>query len=130
MTAETLMLLGGATAFTITLYWVRRRELREKYAAGWVVLASLLLLVGLFPWTITWFADWAHLSYPAAVLLIALTVIYIFSFTVSVSLSHQYRRNVRLTQEYGLLEQRVRQLERMLQEREVQQPAAREPIEP
>ena len=29
MTAELLMLFGGAAAFAITLYWVRRRELRE-----------------------------------------------------------------------------------------------------
>jgi len=32
MTAELLMMFGGATAFAVTLYWVRRRELREKYA--------------------------------------------------------------------------------------------------
>lgn len=118
MTAETLMLLGGASAFTITIYWVRRRELREKYAIAWVVLASLLLLVGFFPGLIMWFADWARLSYPAAVLLISLTLIYLFSFTVSVSLTHQYRRNVRLTQELAILEERVRQLEKSLKKQD------------
>ena len=30
MTAETLMLLGGVSAFVLTLYWVRSRGLREK----------------------------------------------------------------------------------------------------
>ncbi len=114
MTAELLMLLGGASAFALTLYWVRRRELREKYAVAWVLLASALLILGLFPSLIKSFAEWAHLSYPAAVLLVALTLIYLFSFTVSVSLTHQYRRNIRLTQEIALLEKRVRDLEAML----------------
>jgi hypothetical protein len=118
MTAESLMLMGGVSAFAITLHWVRRRELREKYAVAWVSLASLLLLVGLFPGLIMWFAESAHLSYPAAVLFIALTLIYLFSFTVSVSLSHQYRRNVRLTQEVAILEERVRQLEKTIRKQE------------
>ena len=111
MNAETLMTLGGCFAFGITLYWVRRRELREKYAAGWVALASLILVVGLFPDLLMVFANQAHLSYPAAVLFIALTLIYLFAFAVSVSLTTQYRRNVRLTQELALLEERLRRLE-------------------
>jgi ACR3 family arsenite efflux pump ArsB len=111
MNAETLMTVGGVFAFGITLYWVRRRELREKYAAAWVALASLILVVGLFPGLLMFFAAEAHLSYPAAVLFIALTLIYLFAFAVSVSLTTQYRRNVRLTQELALLEERLRRLE-------------------
>lgn len=111
MTAETLMLVGGVCSFVLTLSWVRRRELREKYAVVWTIVAFLLLLSGLFPGVIMSFADAAHLAYPSAVLFVALGVIYIFSFAVSVSLSKQYRRNVRLTQEIALLEERVRQLE-------------------
>jgi hypothetical protein len=120
MTAETLMMVGGGAAFALTLYWVRRRELREKYAVAWVVLSTLLLLVGLFPGLIMRFADFAHLAYSSAVLFISLTLIYLFSFTVSVSLTHQFRRNVRLTQELALLEERVRQLEQALKAREAE----------
>lgn len=129
MTAEQLMLLGGATAFVLTLHWVRRRELREKYAVAWVALAAGLLLIGLFPSVLMWFADSARLSYPAAVLFIALTLIYLFAFTVSVSLTHQYRRNVRLTQEVAILEERVRQLEKVLQKQDAAEGAdARETV--
>jgi hypothetical protein len=111
MNAETLMTLGGVLAFLITLHWVRRRELREKYAVGWVALATLVLVVGLFPELLMVFATRAHLSYPAAVLFIALTLIYLFAFAVSVALTTQYRRNVRLTQELALMEERLRRLE-------------------
>jgi hypothetical protein len=63
-------------------------------------------------------AETYHLSYPAAVLFVALAVIYSFAFSVSVSLTRQYRRNTRLTQELAILEHRVRTLERLLQDQE------------
>lgn len=111
MNAELLMQVGGITAFVLTIYWVRSRELREKYAVLWLLVATLLLLCGLFPGVIMALAEYAHLGYSAAVLFIALTLIYVFSFTVSVSLSHEHRRGLRLTQEIALLEQRLRLLE-------------------
>lgn len=123
MTAELLMLIGGVSSFLITVRWVRQRHLREKYAVGWLAVATLLLLCGLFPRIIMSWAESAHLSYPAAVLFVALTLIYPFSFFVSLSLTRQYRRNVRLMQELALLEQRVRMLEQRLHARE--EPAPR-----
>jgi hypothetical protein len=118
MNAERLMLIGGVVSFLLTVWWVRKRHLREKYAVVWVAVAFLLLLCGLFPSAIMTFADSARLSYPAAVLFVALAAIYSFSFSVSVSLSRQYRRNMRLTQEVALLEQRLQSLERKLLEKE------------
>jgi hypothetical membrane protein len=102
--AELLMLLGGLCAFVLTVYWVRSRDLREKYAVLWLVAASLLLLCGLFPGVIMGFAGAAHLF-------VSLAAIYIFSFAVSVALSRQYWRNIRLTQEIALLERRLRTME-------------------
>ena len=111
MSAELLMLVGGMSAFLLTLYWVRSRDLREKYAVVWMGVALLVLLCGLFPKVIMAAAERAHLAYATAVLFIALAAIYVFSFTVSVSLTRQYRRNVRLMQELAIMEQRVRALE-------------------
>lgn len=111
ITAELLMLVGGISSFVLTIHWVRNRDLREKYAIVWVLVAFVLLLAGIFPRAIMAFADSSHLSYPAAVLFIALAAIYAFSFSVSVSLTRQYRRNVRLTQEIAIMEQRLRILE-------------------
>src|SRR5579885_2053173 len=111
LSAELLMLVGGVFAFALTVYWVRSRELREKYAVGWLAVATLLLLIGLFPGVLMHLAELAHLSYAAAVLFVALAAIYVFSFMVSVALSRAYRREVRLTQEIALLEERIRRLE-------------------
>lgn len=57
LTAERLMLIGGLVAFLLTIHWVRRRDLREKYAVGWLVVAFVLLLIGFFPSAIMAMAD-------------------------------------------------------------------------
>jgi hypothetical protein len=111
MTAELLMMIGGIGAFVLTVYWVRSRELREKYAVIWLIVAFILLLCGLFPDLIKRTAEASRLGYASAVLFVALAAIYVFCFMVSVSLSRHYRRNIRLLQELALLEHRIRQLE-------------------
>jgi hypothetical protein len=109
--APNLMLVGGIIAFLVTIHWVRNRDLRERYAIGWLLVAALLLVCGLFPNLIMDWARFAHLSYASAVLFVSLTAIYCFALFVSVALTHQYRRNVRLMQEVALLNQRLRLLE-------------------
>ena len=111
MNAPTLMLVGGVVAFLVTIHWVRNRDMRERYAIGWLTLAALLLICGLFPNLIMDLARFAHLSYAAAVLFLSLTAIYCFALFVSAALTHQYRRNVRLMQEVAILSHRVRNIE-------------------
>jgi len=111
MNAELLMLIGGLSAFLLTISWVRSRDLSEKYAVLWLLVAAMLLCLGLFPGAFMLLAGKAKLAYPSAVLFVSLAFIYVFAFSVSVSLSRQHRQNNRLMQEIALLEQRVRQVE-------------------
>jgi hypothetical protein len=76
-----------------------------------IIVATLLLLCGLFPNFIMKFADASRLSYPSAVLFIALAAVYAYCFSVSVALTQKHRSILRLTQEVALLECRLRQLE-------------------
>lgn len=103
MNAEHLMLLGGVGSFLLTVHWVRLRKLREKYAVGWLGVASLILAVGLFPNLLMRFAEASHLAYSSAALFWALGFIYVFAISTSVSISEQHRRSVRLNQELALL---------------------------
>ena len=111
MNAEGLMRIGGIVAFLFTAYWVRSRTLSEKYAVMWFLVAVVLLVCGIFPNLIMAFARSVRLAYSSAVLFISLGAIYLFAFSVSVALTRQQRRNLRLTQELGILEERVRALE-------------------
>lgn len=112
LNAERLMFLGGLAAFVLTVYQVRNRDLREKYAVAWILVGLLLFLCGLFPQLLMAMAERVRLSYPAAVLFLALAAVYLFSFSVSMSLTRQYRRGVRLMQEQAILDYRLRRLER------------------
>lgn len=111
ITAERLMLVGGVLAFVLTVYWVRRRVLREKYAVSWLVVSLMLLVCGIFPDLIKYFAVSSQLAYPTAVLFIALAAVYLYSLGISISMTKQYRRSVRLMQEMAIQEYRLRQLE-------------------
>jgi hypothetical protein len=115
MSAETLMFLGGLSAFVLTVHGLIRRRLHESFALGWLAVATLLLVCGLFPQTIMEFAKFSKMSYAGFVLLVSLGVIYSYSFCVSISLSRLRRHNVRLTQELALLESRFRELESRLE---------------
>lgn len=110
LNAEIMMLIGGLLAFYMTVRWVRGREMREKYAVMWILVASLLLICGLFPRTIMIFADSSQLAYPSAVLFISLGVIYFFALSVTLSLSRQHLNVTRLLQEIALLKYEVEQL--------------------
>jgi hypothetical protein len=109
--AERLMMIGGIAAFVLTLAWVRRRELREKYSLLWLTCAGGLLVCGLFPTLLMTAAQWCRLSYPAAVLFVAVTLAYFFAFGVTVALTRYHRRHTRLLQTVALLEHRLTRLE-------------------
>jgi hypothetical protein len=126
LNAELLMLAGGVAAFVVTMLWVRGRDLREKYAVVWMLAATLLLLCGLFPRLLMSFAEHAKLGYASAALFVSLAAVYVFSFSVSVSLTRQHRRNMRLTQELALMENRVRALEAAHASRDGAKPSAGE----
>ena len=111
MNAERLMMIAGVSAFLLTLYWVRSRELKERYALGWLALATALMFFGFFPDLIKQFAKSWNLSYASAVLFVALAMIYVYSFFVSVSLSRQHRKTTRLIQEIGILKEQLRTLQ-------------------
>ncbi len=112
LNAERLMFLGGLAAFLLTVHQVRNRDLREKYAVGWILVGLMLFVCGLFPQGLKHAAEAVRLSYPAAALFIALAAVYLLSFSVSLSLTRQYRRSVRLMQEQAILDYRLRKLER------------------
>jgi hypothetical protein len=118
------MTAGGAIAFLLTIYWVRTRDLREKYAMVWIGVAAGVFVIGLFPTLFMAAADALHLAYPSAVLFLALTAIYTSLFGISVSISRQFRRNARLMQEMAILEMRLRQLEMRADKGASEQPEA------
>lgn len=110
--AEHYIMTGGISAFLFAFYWVRRRELRVKYALTWLGIGSFLLISGLFPSIIMDTANRLNFSYAGFVSFVTAALLFFFAFSVSISLSRQYRRNIRLTQEIAMIEQRIGLLEK------------------
>jgi len=48
MNAERLMLIGGVSAFLLTVYWVRSAG-SANVCIGWLLVATLLLVCGILP---------------------------------------------------------------------------------
>ncbi len=117
--AEHLMFASGVTAVAITVYCVRQRDMREKYALLWLIVAACVGIVGIVPDLIKSFAHTTNLAYPTAVLFWSLTIIYLFSLSVSISLTRHHRRTIILLQEMALLQAKVRKLEDQLDTRNV-----------
>ena len=109
--AELILLIGGVFVFCLTLFMVTRREMREKYALGWMCIATTILLIGIFPNVIFELSGWLRLDQKSLVLGFFIALVYFFSFTVTISLSRLYRRSVQLAQEVSILEERLRKLE-------------------
>ncbi len=123
MTAETLMLAGGVLAFAVTFAWVRSRRLREKYAVLWMSVATLLLLLGVFPEVVKDLARMTRMAYPSMVLFLSLGMIYLFSMSVSLSLTRARRCSIRLLQELALARHELETLHHRLSALEEQRPA-------
>ena len=77
--ARIIMLVGGVVAFLTTLFMVRRREMREKYAAAWIIAAFVLLGCSFMLDPLVWVATQVRVMPSAIILMGALAVAYIFA---------------------------------------------------
>lgn len=110
MTAENLLLLAGIGALLTTIYWAKQREMREKYALFWVILGFGIFILGLCPQIIYKLAAFFHLANSSLVLFFTLIALFLWAFSVTISLSRLHRKTTRLAQEVGLLNKRLQDL--------------------
>jgi hypothetical protein len=110
MNSESLMLIGGGVVLTLAVVGGRQRCLREKYVLAWIGVGLVQMACGLLASC----PSVCGLSGPSAAVLVGLGTLYMFSYTISVSLTHQYRLNVQLNQEVALLERRLYHVETTL----------------
>jgi len=111
MSAQLVIFIGGVAAFLATLYILGGQELRQKYAMAWMGIALVLLLCGISPGLLDSIARYTNISPEAIMLLVAMALLYAFSYSLSISQTRQSRLTQRLTQELAFLERRCRLLE-------------------
>jgi hypothetical protein len=100
-------------ALVLVFELLRRRRLREKYAALWVVIAVGTLVVAVFPGLLRWVADLVGIQTPSNLLFFGSLIVL---FAVSLQLSREVglleEQSRRLAEEVGTLGLRLDALEK------------------
>jgi hypothetical protein len=108
-----VIILSSLGLLVVTIEMIRRRHLREKYALVWLLIPALTILVTLIPGVLEKTAHLIGVFYPPALaFVIALGFLVLICLMLSVVISHQTDRIIRLTQEISLLKNRLDKLEK------------------
>lgn len=118
-------LLGGLVTLAFMVELLRRRRLREKYAALWIVLAFVVLLAALFPQVTNWLAELVGVNTPVnLVFFTGLLVLLVVCVQLSAEVSGLEQENQTLAEESALLRNRIERLEHRLGEPSAEPPIA------
>jgi len=97
--------LGLSLAVVLFLvYLMRKRRLREKYAIIWMLLASLVVIVGAFPQLVTWLTRVVGVQLPVnLVFAIAIMVLLVVCIQLSTEVTAIEEKTRTLVEEVALL---------------------------
>ena len=96
---------------------VRDNKLEEKYSILWFVFAILILILTIFPKIIDNVAKFFGVYYaPSLLFLIGFIVLAIYVIHISIVLTKQNKKIVKLVQEHAILEDKLEQLEKNYKE--------------
>lgn len=116
--ATVTTILGALGILALTLELVRRRHLREKYAALWLVISLAAVVLALFPRVLGWLSNALGFGVPANLLFfVGFLVLLFVSMQLSLETGRREGENERLAEEVALLRHRVAQLENDVQSR-------------
>lgn len=113
VTAYTLGLIGAAVTLLVVFEMLRRRMLREKYAAFWVFLAVLIAVVAVFPGLLAAAARLTGVQVPANLLFfVASLVLLAVNVQLSTEICRLEDRTRALAEELAMVRLRQDQAER------------------
>lgn len=104
------LIVGLALAGAI-FYLVRRNHLHGPYAAGWLALAAMIIVVSIWPRSIDWISRLVGIySPPILVCMLAIAALLLKSLVGDLERSQQERSLRRLSQKLAILEHELEQL--------------------
>jgi hypothetical protein len=107
-----LGLIGSCVTLGLLFEMLRRRQLREKYAVFWVVVAVCTLVIAIFPSLLARASNAIGVAVPSNLLFfVASMVLFVVSVQHSSELGRLEERNRTLAEELGLLKVRLESLE-------------------
>ncbi len=112
MTGYGFALAGAFLTLLFMFELLRRRRLREKYAALWISVSFAVIVFAVFPGVLYWLADLVGITTPANLLFfLSLLVLLVVCVQLSAEISSMEHEVQTLAEESALLRLRVERLE-------------------
>ncbi len=119
MTTRVLAVVLAGVALAVVLWLLRRRRIREKYAAIWLVVTASVFTVAVFPAFAYWLASLVGVVLPANLLFVlAVGVLFVIAVQLSVEIGDLEAETRTLAEEVALARRRIEVLEETVAKRE------------
>lgn len=116
-----MRILESALSFSVLIFvleLVRREKLTFKYAFAWIFFSAIGLVFSLFPVIPYTLSDWLGFELPSNFIFFSILGMFVFlSLLLTVFLCQQNRRNDRMAQKIGILEQELGEIKDMVKGR-------------
>ncbi|MCD6213983.1 MAG: DUF2304 domain-containing protein [Thermodesulfobacteriota bacterium] len=100
--------LIGISVFVLVIFSIRRKNLQEKHALWWFLIALGVLLCGIFPGIVDHIGRYLGIHYPPILLLIVgVGIILIKLLSLNISISESEVRIRELAQRLAILEKKL-----------------------
>ena len=114
--AQWISAVIGLLVGSLIIYFIRKDRLLVRHGMGWIVVASGLIVLGLFPGLIDRAAQWVGVAYPPTLAMILGFAALILKALISdIEASRAEVRVTRLVQRVAMLEADIRTLEQEAQ---------------
>ncbi|MFC3195485.1 DUF2304 domain-containing protein [Marinicella sediminis] len=107
MTNITILIIGAFLSLTI-LYLVRKGKMHGPYATWWLTVATVAIILSIFPQLMDWMAARLGVTYaPSLIMVLAISMILLRMLTMDMALTRKEQKIRRLTQKLAMLEDKI-----------------------
>lgn len=100
----------------INVYYIKRMEMRVKYALIWIGLSIILLVLAIFPSTLMTLANLLGINSDTnALFMFAIGFLYLLCFSFSIMFSRNSRRIKKLIQHISILSKEIDELKKKIE---------------
>ena len=113
-----LLILGAVALFGMIVWLIKHKKIEVKYSIIWLAFSATMILFAVFPYLVLVLGDISGVANPVNFIFMTLFVfILLILLSVSAVISGFSTKIKRLAQANALLEKRVRELEKKLEEK-------------
>lgn len=105
-----LGIVGAVLTLAVVIELLRRRQLRERHAAWWLIAGILALITGVFPGVLTWAAGLLGIGIPTnLVFFVSIAILVLVCIQHSAELTRLESKTRSLAEAVALLDLRLRE---------------------